>query len=281
MDAAQRWGELVRARLDEMERLRPDRGSVGPSFWDARAQRFAARMTDAESDEPLLAPLRAAVRRTDTVIDVGAGTGRFGLAVAPGVTEVVAVDPSEQMLAHFREIAAQRGITNVRCERGRWGEVDVGSADVVVCGYVLPVIADVVPFVRALDQAATREVVVYLSGHLPDALHAPFWLHFHGRPRATPPTYLDAIAVLAEQGFDPETEIVEAPVRARFADLDEAVADFRENLLLPDAADVTAELRRLLADWLVDDGAARLRPPVATLPVAILRWTPRDAEATT
>lgn len=272
MDAAQRWGELVRARLEEMEQLRPERGSMGFSFWDARADRFAARMADDDADEPILAPLRRAVRADDTVVDVGAGTGRFALAVAPQVAEVVAVDPSATMLERLREIAAHRGITNVRCEQGRWEEVDVGPADVVVCAYVLPVIADVAPFVRKLDAAATREVFVHLSGHLPDVLHRPFWQHFHGRARATAPTYLEAMAVLEEQGVEPRVEVVEAPVRARFADLAEAVADFRDNLLLPDTDDVTRELERLLSAWLVDDGEAGLRPPVATLPAAVLRW---------
>lgn len=270
--ATQRWGELVRARLDEIERLRPERGPVGPSFWDQRADRFAARMADRGADEPLIAPLRQAVRASDTVIDVGAGTGRFALALAPHVAEVIAVDPSEGMLEHLRGFATERGLTNVRGEQGHWPDVDVGTADVVVCGYVLPVIADVAPFVRALDAAATRQVFVHLSGHLPDVLHAPFWQHFHGRPRATAPTYLDAAAVLAEQGLDPHVNVVETPVRARFADLDEAVADFRDNLVLPETADVVTTLTSMLSAWLVDDGAGALRPPMATLPAATLSW---------
>lgn len=276
MDAAQRWGELVQGRLDEIEQLRPERGPMGPSFWDQRADRFAARMKDADADEPLLAPLRQAVRPSDTVLDVGAGTGRFALALAPHVAEVVAVDPSAGMLDRLRGFAAERGLTNVRCEQGRWPDVDVGPADVVVCAYVLPVIADVAPFVRALDAAAARQVFVHLSGTLPDVLHAPFWQHFHGRPRAQAPTYLDAVDVLAEQGLEPHVEVVEAPVRARFADLGEAVADFRDNLLLPETDDITVTLESMLSAWLVDDAAGSLRPPVATLPAAILSW-PRTA----
>lgn len=272
MDATRRWDELVRGRLDEIERLRPERGAMDSSFWDQRADRFAARMNDGGADESLVAPLRQAVRPSDTVIDVGAGTGRFALALAPHVAEVIAVDPSGGMLDRLRGFAAERGLTNVRCEQGPWPEVDVGAADVVVCGYVLPVIADVAPFVRALDAAAIRQAFVLLSGTLPDVLHAPFWQHFHGRPRAQAPTYLDAAAVLAEHDLPADVEIVETPVRARFADLDEAVADFRDNLLLPETDDVIAALTSMLSAWLADDGAGSLRPPVATLPAAIVSW---------
>ena len=271
---AQRWNELVRARLDELEALRPGGGPSSSSFWEARADQLAARMSDADADAPLLAPLVAALEPTDTVIDVGAGTGRFTLAVAPHVAEVVAVDPSEAMLEHLREAAARRGITNVRCERARWEDA-TPRGDVVVCGYVLPLISDVAPFVRRLDAAARQQAFIYLSGTLPDVCHAPFWQHFRGQPRATAPTYLDALAVLQEQGLAPIARIVEAPVRARFADLDEAVSDFRDNLMLSETDEVVGELTDLLASWLVDTGDGRLRPPFATLPVAILSWTAR------
>lgn len=270
--AVQRWNELVTGRLHELERLRPGHAPTSPSFWDARADRFAARMRDADADEPLLAPLRAAVGPTDTVVDVGAGTGRFALALAPHVAEVVAVDPSRGMLDRLAEAARERGLTNVRCEHGSWQAAQVASADVVVCGYVLPVIADVAPFVRRLDATARRRVFVHLSGTTPDVLHAPFWQHFHGGPRAPAPTYLDAVAVLGELGLTPTVQIVETAVRARFADVEEAVADFRDNLMLADSAEVTAQLTTMLSTWLVDTGDGRLRPPIATLPAAILSW---------
>jgi hypothetical protein len=49
--------------------------------------------------------------------------------------------------------------------------------------------------------------------------------------------------------------------------------------LLPDADDVTRELERLLAAWLVDEGEKGLRHPVATLPAATLRWQSQRSEA--
>lgn len=49
----------------------------------------------------------------DTVIDFGAGTGVFALAVADHCHRVVAVDVSEPMLAHLREQIEEHGIQNV------------------------------------------------------------------------------------------------------------------------------------------------------------------------
>jgi len=50
-----------------------------------------------------------------TVVDLGAGTGRFALAAAPHVARVVAVDVSPAMLSVVRSRAAEAGIRNIEC----------------------------------------------------------------------------------------------------------------------------------------------------------------------
>ena len=51
---------------------------------------------------------------TDRALDVGAGAGHASLAVAPHVAEVVATDPTPEMLAVGATLAAERGIANIR-----------------------------------------------------------------------------------------------------------------------------------------------------------------------
>jgi ubiquinone/menaquinone biosynthesis C-methylase UbiE len=50
-----------------------------------------------------------------TVVDLGAGTGQFTLAVAAAVRRVVAVDVSPLMLAHLGDKLRHRGVDNVEC----------------------------------------------------------------------------------------------------------------------------------------------------------------------
>lgn len=52
-----------------------------------------------------------------TVVDLGTGTGRFALAVAPHCGRVVAVDVSAAMLAHVRGAVAAAGAGNVEVVR--------------------------------------------------------------------------------------------------------------------------------------------------------------------
>jgi ubiquinone/menaquinone biosynthesis C-methylase UbiE len=55
------------------------------------------------------------IGRAATLVDLGAGTGRFALAAAPHVGRVVAADVSPAMLAVLRDRAAAAGLANVEC----------------------------------------------------------------------------------------------------------------------------------------------------------------------
>jgi ubiquinone/menaquinone biosynthesis C-methylase UbiE len=55
------------------------------------------------------------IGRASTMVDLGAGTGRFAVAAAAEVARVVAVDVSPAMQATLRERVARAGVPNVEC----------------------------------------------------------------------------------------------------------------------------------------------------------------------
>jgi SAM-dependent methyltransferase len=276
-EAARRWRSLVRARRAEIERLDPTWSAADAGRrWEARATRSAVDLDDAVRGDPFLSRLKRLTGARTTVLDVGAGPGRFALALAPRVADVVAVDPSRAVLGSLRAAARRRGLANVRTVEGRWEDVDVEPADVAFASFVLPIVEDAPGFVAKLDAAARRHALLYLGAFTADAVFDPLWRHFHGRPRAPGPSWLDATDVLAEMGIRADVEVVEMANRTRFRSLAHAVADYRDLLVLADTPEVRAELRRLLRAWLVGPPSA-LRPPFATLPAAVLRWTPAAA----
>lgn len=67
--------------------------------------------TDPSEDVTLLRDL--GLSAVDTVVDLGAGSGTFALAVAPLCRRVVAVDVSAAMLALLRANAARAGVANI------------------------------------------------------------------------------------------------------------------------------------------------------------------------
>jgi ubiquinone/menaquinone biosynthesis C-methylase UbiE len=72
------------------------------------------------ADAALLGELVALVapRPTDRVLDVGTGAGHTGLAFAPRVASVVALDATPEMLTEVARNAEARGLANVRTHHG-------------------------------------------------------------------------------------------------------------------------------------------------------------------
>ncbi|GAB7095839.1 class I SAM-dependent methyltransferase [Halolamina litorea] len=65
---------------------------------------------------------------TGRLLDLGCGTGRLGVALAPDVGEVVGVDPNEAMIEHARERANVVGETNTDWRVGSDADL-AGMAD--------------------------------------------------------------------------------------------------------------------------------------------------------
>jgi SAM-dependent methyltransferase len=272
--AATRWRKLVTARLGEMERLQPGRGALSAGFWDTRAKRFAKRLpVSSVAGDPLYRRLRQATGRRSTVLDVGAGTGRFTVALAPRVAAVTAVDPAGRMLDICRRQAAKHGLTNVTLVHATWENAEVAPADVAFSSYVVTLVPDGARFLAKLDASATGRAFLYLGAYTADAIMDPFWRHFHGTSRKPGPTYLDAVDVLRELGVKPEVEVVEVATRGRFKNVADAIKDYRDQLCLPDTPEIRKELRGLLQHWLIRRGDA-LAAPLKTVPAAVLSWKP-------
>jgi len=270
--AAVRWRRLVTDRLAELERLSPAAGSVSGSFWDNRAGRYAAGVRRANTErDPFLRRLRRLTDASSTVIDVGAGTGRFALVLADGVSHVTAVEPSSAMLAILQRDAEELGADNLTAVQATWDEARVEPADVAFAAFVLTLVPDAVAFLAKLDATARRHALLYLGAYSGDAVLDPLWRHFHGAPRVPGPSYLDAVAVLHELGVEHRVKVVEVPDHRRWAIIEDAVESYRDALLLDDTAQVRTELAGLLASWLLGRRGA-YRSPLRVVPAAIVEW---------
>jgi SAM-dependent methyltransferase len=273
--AAARWERLVTGRQEELRRLSPNAGSCSGSFWSGgRAERYAKYVQLADDGrDPLMRRLRKLTGASTSVLDVGAGTGRYAIAIAPQAGHLTAVDPSESMLAVLERRAQELGTTNITTVHATWEDAQVPQADVVFSSFVMTLVADGAGFVRKLDANARERVLLYLGAYSGDAFVDPIWRHFHDEQRAPGPSYLDAIAVLRELGIEPHVRVAEVPNRRRFPTVDEAVESYRDWLLLPDTDEVRAELHGLLSVWLQGRTGA-LRSPLRSNAAAILEWQP-------
>jgi SAM-dependent methyltransferase len=189
--------------------FRPRRGSTGESLATSRAGEAIARIG----------------HRRVTAIDVGSGGGAASMALSDQLDAVVGVDESADMLALFADEARHRGL-EVRTVQGNWPDVarSAGRADVVLCHHVAYNVADLAPFVTALDHAARHRVVMELTTTHPQTVSSPLWEQFWGLERPEGPTAADALDVIHAVGIAATLETgaagslrQEAPIEVRAA----------------------------------------------------------------
>jgi SAM-dependent methyltransferase len=257
IDWEARWKQVVADRATLAS------GHANSDYWDRRAASFA-RSTGARVDdflrilEPFLSPRK-------TLIDVGAGAGRFATPLAERLEWVTAVEPSEGMRSH---IPARDNVTIVA---STWEDAEVAPADLVICSHVMYGVADPVPFLDKLQGSARDRVfVVMRESDLPHpATELRRRLLGDMGPRL--PRFSELFMLLLQMGITPDVDFMAYPTSTRYADLGEALVDVRA--LYGQGWDEkagTAALEELLrpddGDLVFDGGVVRS---------GVAHWTPR------
>ncbi len=158
------WNELWKAiHASSPERIEKDRDPA--AAWDKRAAAYRRATRDEKrATERELAVLD--LRPGDTVLDVGAGTGRLAVPIARIAAHVTALDPSGGMLSVLQEQMAAEGRTNYSGVKMRWEDAvigrDIEPHDVVIAAFSLG-FYDLDAALQKLDAAALR--AVYLFWH--------------------------------------------------------------------------------------------------------------------
>jgi len=280
IDFVARWRSIIERRRAQMDAAYASSRLENVDYWARRAKSYRDALHQRMDEDPLLLRVRAASDASTTVLDVGAGTGRHTLALAPHVGRITAVDPSEAMLDFLRADVEAQGLHNVKTVLSDWMSAAVEPADVVICSHVLYPIADIEPFVRKLDASARRRVYVYLRAD-PLPTDMGLWPEFYGVPLQAQPVHMDLVNVLAQMGIFADVEIVEHRFTLTFASFEDAVAQVRNSLCLrDDDAGSDDKLRRLLRERLIDWPGGRLGPNVESAHSAIVSWPPSGRGST-
>jgi CTP:molybdopterin cytidylyltransferase MocA/SAM-dependent methyltransferase len=237
--AAERaWAERVEQERAQVERLRET--PPADDFYAPIRSVFVAdprRRGDATVDAIL-----ALAEPGETWLDVGAGAGRFALPLALRVGGVIAVEPSPAMRDALESSAREHGIGNVTTIPGPWPMVDAPSADVALIAHLGYDIADIGPFLDALERSARRLCVAVLMERAPVGSLAGLWAAAHGEPRIQLPALPELLALLLARRRLPEIRLVERESRP-FASREELHALARHQLFVAEGSEADARLR--------------------------------------
>ena len=205
--AARLYADQYDAVWEQWQRLfgpQPDDVWAGPA---AAQFRFDPRR---ELDANLAA-LASCVEPGDVLVDVGGGAGRVSLPLGLRCQEVVTVEPSPAMAAEYAGLVQEAGITNARLLAGDWMEADGVAGDVVVTCDVTYFVRDIVPFVRRMEAAARRRVMITVWSEPPPNRGADLFRRVYGEPQVPMCGHRQLLPVLWEMGVLPEVRVLPDP----------------------------------------------------------------------
>jgi SAM-dependent methyltransferase len=188
-----------------------------------------------------------------TVLDIGAGSGRLTVPMARKAASVTAIDVLPGLLDRLRQRAQREGIVNVRTANLDWRTIeparDIERHDVVVASRF-----DGIEDLMKLDAAANQRVCLLIfSGPSTGALHRALLQGIVAEPVEPPvrqPGFMTIFNELCDLGLDPNVLHLMDGFTRCYANVDEAVEDFA--WILPDAS-FAFNLRRNLEQFLTPD----------------------------
>lgn len=158
--------------------------------------------------EPSLEIIASYVEADDTIVDVGGGAGRYGLPLALRCREVVNVDPSRGMLAAFEAHARRADIPNVRTVHGDWLTVNPPSGTVALVNHVTYLTRDITAFIRKLEAAASRRVLMTVGSPPPPSRNGAVFQVCYEEESERVPGHVELINVLWELGIEPDVRML-------------------------------------------------------------------------
>jgi SAM-dependent methyltransferase len=204
--------------------------------------------------DPLLDYVRGHLKPDMSVLDIGAGIGRWTIPLARTVQRVTAIEPLAAMREVLRERMASRGLSNVAVVDAPWMAAEVGRHDAAIAVHATYTTPDLLGFVEKMEaHARTCYLVLRVPVHdgLIGELSERIRHQWHDSPN-----FIVGYNLLLASGRYPNVMMEPKPMRHWLdPSLEDAVARAKRHLKLRDALH-NGEIRELLARKLtaVDGG---------------------------
>jgi len=264
------WAARVRANRDQVKRFRE---ATPADFYAPVAGMF--RADPHRRDEPTLEALRECVEPTDTVLDIGAGGGRYALPLALECEKVVAIEPSEGMRNVLSKGMREFGISNVELVDARWPESDV-KGDVALISHLGYDVEGIGLFLDAMESAARRLCIAVLLSQPPPTEADRLWPAVHGVERAALPSLPEFLTLLLARKTLFELRLVERSPQS-FEQPDQVLTFLRQQLWTAPNSDKDRTLQRVARERL-EEREERYALSWHPVSVGIVTWAPPRGE---
>ena len=249
-------------------------GGAPEDWWANRAPLFTRGIDDPAATPPSGLPqIVERLERTDTLIDVGAGAGRYSVPLTQTLGHVTLVEPSPAMAGLAREQLEATGRANWTLIEDGWLDAKAEPASALLMANVLNPHEDLEDWItKALDHA--QEWLFIVHGSIPDAMDPlrQVAIELHGEPRIPQPGLSDLLPALHELGVYPDVAMFERRFARRYESREAAAREVASTLLIEPTPDALRRIRTLLRRELrtLPDGGVAM--PAVLAPHALLTW---------
>ena len=254
------WRQLVLGSGEASSKVKGSHADP-EDVWRKKAREFdeVTKKRAVEAD-PLRDFVASSVDVNTTVLDIGAGTGKWVTYLAPSVRRVTALDPSPSMLSILRENLDAEAISNVDVVCGSWPETEVEPHDVTICSHAVYSVPDLEPFLRRMIEVTRRTCFLVLKSPVRHGVMAEASTHIWGHP-FDGPNFVVAYNVLLDMGVCANV-LVDPTLWAPWvhSSLEEALSETKRRLKISGTAEHDEYLRDLLARRLTVRGGNYVWP---------------------
>ncbi len=211
-------------------------GSAGEAEMVERWRSLAARLDDGSGQRPdlVLEFVLTMLTPEMTVVDVGAGVGRWTIPLAGRVRSVTAVEPVDGMRLVLQERVTAKGARNVRIEGAPWMDAILPKHDVVLAAYSMYTSTDLPAFARKMQATAGRFCGMAMRVPAHDGVLGELSREIRGTWHDSP-NFVVGYNALLEAGFTPHVWVEPRAVRyLEDATLEDAMLRARRHLHLSD-----------------------------------------------
>ncbi len=257
------WLELWRELVADISRLK---GREQLSSYQVHFRRKTR-----ERPDPLLKFVLQDIDIQSTVLDVGAGSGRWIIPIAKVAKNVTAVEPSDAMLSVLRENITAAELNNIQILQTTWEEAIIEPHDIVICAHAMYFSLDFATFIHKMEKCATKRC--YLAVRLPPyngvigELSLQIYGHRHDSPNA-----IIAYNALYAMGTYANVLVEDDIYRWVDSTFEEAFARAKRHLRLGSSSEHDGLIRDTLAHRLTYENNSYIWPD--GMRSALLWWSP-------
>lgn len=205
-----------------------------------------------------------------TVLDIGAGVGRYTVPLALAGCDVTAIEPSPEMISHLTEALTERDVSHsVDVVQSVWPLDHSRSAEVALATFVIQFSNDWIIFARAMEAAATKRCILALHVDPIMAFMEKLWPMFHpNEPIRHMPGFTEIYPALLAAGIIANVHVFEEHHGPRWKSAEEALGVISERLGISH----DKEAMKRLEDILRNEASNLTKPRPHR--VAMVSWTP-------